>query len=145
MQNVIQYLQNRAEVIFRVMLSLIFIIAGGNHLFATSAVSARLADTGLGALLISVISAELLVILAGIALVVGGLGLLLGFKTRWAALGLLLVLIPITITVQLQGLQTLGPLFKNIALMGALIHFVANGSTCYAIDNITSRKLHTQT
>lgn len=140
MQYLIQLFQDRTEVTFRVMLSLIFIVAGGNHLFATSAVTGRLRNTDLGGWLATLLSAELLVLLAGIGLIAGGLSLLLGFKTRLAALSLFLIIIPITVVIQLQGLHTLGPLFKNIGLMGGLIHFMANGSKTYALDNIIAKK-----
>lgn len=139
MQYLIQFFQVRAEVIFRVMLSLIFIVAGANHLFATSAVSNRLQNSDLGAWLSTYFSAELLVLLAGIGLMIGGLSLILGFKTRLAALILFLIIIPITLVIQLQGLHTLGPLFKNIGLAGGLIHFISNGSKTFALDNITEK------
>lgn len=140
MQHFIQHSQKKAEGFFRVMLSLIFIVAGGNHLFATSAVSGRLQNSELGAWLTTYFSAELLVLLAGIGLLAGGLSLLLGFKTRLVALSLFLIIIPITIVIQLQGLHTLGPLFKNIGLMGGLIHFMANGSSHYSADHYLAKK-----
>ncbi|NGP87662.1 DoxX family protein [Fodinibius halophilus] len=130
----------KAEIIFRIMLSLIFIIAGSNHLFATSAVSRRLQNSDLGTWLTTYLPPELLVLLAGIGLIVAGFFLLLGFKTRLAESVLLLIIIPITIVIQLQGLHTLGPLFKNIGLMGALIHFMANGSTHYSTDHYLSNE-----
>jgi len=140
MQYFIQRPKKKAEGIFRIMLSLIFIVAGGNHLFATSAVSVRLQNSDLGAWLTTYFSAELLVLLAGIGLVTGGLSLLLGFQTRLAALSLFLIIIPITIVIQLQGLHTIGPLFKNIGLMGGLIHFIANGSAHYSADHYLANK-----
>lgn len=136
MQYLIQFIQHRSEVLFRVMLSLIFIVAGGNHLFATSAVSTRLQNSDLSSWLTAYFSPDLLVVLAGLTLMVGGLALLLGFQSRRAALLLLLTIIPITVVIQLQGMHTLGPLFKNVGLMGGLIHFGANGSTNYALDNV---------
>ena len=140
MQHFIQRPKKKAEGIFRIMLSLIFIVAGGNHLFATSAVSGRLQNSDLGAWLTTYFSAELLVLLAGIGLVTGGLSLLLGLQTRLAALSLFLIIIPITIVIQLQGLHTIGPLFKNIGLMGGLIHFMANGSAHYSADHYLANR-----
>lgn len=72
---------------------------------------------------------ELLVLLSGIAMLLAGLSFLVGFRTRWAAVILLAVLIPITITVQVGQANTLGPLFKNVAIMGGLLFFIINDFT----------------
>jgi len=37
-----------------------------------------------------------------------------------------LVLIPITLTIQVGQVQTMGPLFKNIGLAGGLLFFAMN-------------------
>ncbi len=69
---------------------------------------------------------ELLVILSGIAMLVAGLAFLVGFQTRWAAVILLAVLIPITLTIQVGQANTMGPLFKNLAIIGGLLFFILN-------------------
>lgn len=141
MQIFILFLEKYSVLIFRIMLSLIFIVAGGNHLFATSVVSSPLVNTDPGKWLTTYIPAELLVILAGIGLLLGGLTLLTGYKTRWAALNLLLIIIPITMVIQTQGFHTVGPFFKNVGLMGGLIYFLARGSSTYGLDNIKALKI----
>ncbi|HET9487317.1 MAG TPA: DoxX family membrane protein, partial [Chryseosolibacter sp.] len=70
--------------------------------------------------------AGILVTATGIGLLAGGLLLLLNRYTRIAAMLLFLLLIPITVSVQLQGWSTSGPLFKNIAIAGALLFFINN-------------------
>lgn len=145
MQNLISYFRSYSEFVFRAMLSLIFIVAGGNHVFATSAVKERLLNTNLGHWLVSYIPADLLIIMAGAGLCIGGLALLLGFKTKWAALGLLAIIIPITLVVQTQGVHTLGPLFKNVGLTGGLIYFWANGSAQIALDTFITPTVLTKT
>ncbi|HLR31764.1 MAG TPA: hypothetical protein VK074_04705, partial [Fodinibius sp.] len=77
---------------------------------------------------------DFLVIPSGIIMVLAGIALIVGYHTQKAALLLILILIPITITVQTQGLHTLGPLFKNIGLLGGLIYFSANGSCPHSLD-----------
>lgn len=69
-----------------------------------------------------------LALLSGAVLLVGGIFLLTGIYTRWAAITLLLVLIPITVSVQLGNGLMHGPLWKNIALAGGLIFFIINHS-----------------
>lgn len=80
------------------------------------------------------------VFLSGVVLVAGGLGLFFGSKTRLSSLVLIAVLIPITVTIQLEGAQTLGPLFKNIAILGGLIYFAYSGiGQGLGIDAVTLR------
>ena len=127
-----------SEAVFRILLSLIFLVAGANHLLAPDKVAAKLVAAPLAYLATSWASPVLLVKLAGLALVVGGLGLVTGTFTRWAAGLLMAVLIPITITVQV-GPDSVGPLFKNIAIFGALVYFAANGASAFSIDAALAR------
>jgi putative oxidoreductase len=57
--------------------------------------------------------------------------LLAGAHTRLAALALAACLVPITVTIQLAPGQ-MGPLFKNVALLGGLAHFAFAGATSHA-------------
>jgi len=75
------------------------------------------------------------VLLAGAALFLGGLGLLLGYRTCWAAVLLILVVISITITIQI-GCSTLGSLFKNVAVIGGLLVFATHGAGTYSLDEL---------
>lgn len=129
-----KHMQNISFVVLRTMSSLIFITAGLNHLFQTAAATARLEQATLGYLATWVAPAETLIILSGMGLLVGGLLLLAGFKTRLAALLLLALLIPITVTVQVADAG--GPLFKNIALLGVLFFFLVNGAAHYSVDQL---------
>ena len=122
-----------ATALFRGMLSLIFLVAGTGHVLNTGHIVGRLLEAQYGFLATAIAPARPLVLLAGAALLVGGLGLLLGFRTRWAAGLLILVVLPITITIQI-GRPTLGPLFKNVAIMGALLFFATHGAGPYSVD-----------
>ena len=124
----------------RVMGSLIFITAGFNHLFQTEQAAARLEKASFGFLATSVASPELLVLLSGTGLLAGGFLLLAGYQTRKAALLLFFILIPITITMQMGSMATMGPLFKNIAIMGILLFFAANGSVYFGLDQYLSKR-----
>lgn len=121
-------------LLMRVMLSGIFFIAGTNHLLLTDKIVGRLQNAALKEFALFLGPPDLLVVTAGIFMLIGGLALLSGFLTRWAAIGLLLIVVPITITIQIGQWATAGPLFKNIAMMGALLFFAINGSVRYGMD-----------
>ncbi len=126
--------QRYSLLVFRILLSLIFITAGTKHILQPDAIIGRLSTVEYGQLLASFLPLELLVIPSGIAMVLAGMALIIGYQTRKAAFVLILILIPITITVQAQGMHTMGPFFKNIGLLGGLIYFSAHGSCKYSFD-----------
>ncbi len=132
--------QRTSRLIFRVMLSGIFLVAGSNHLLRHDAILGRLEQAPLGWLATAIAPPDVLVYLAGIGLLVGGLSLFAGFATRWAALGLMLIVIPITVTVQIGSIRTLGPLFKNIGLMGGLLYFFTHGAKAPSVDALLSNE-----
>ncbi|PAP75106.1 DoxX family membrane protein [Rubrivirga marina] len=121
------------EAAFRVLLSLIFLVSGATHLLRPEAVAARLDGAPFAHVATALAPSTSLVLLAGVALLAGGLALLVGYRTRAAALGLIAVLVPITLTVQLAP-EALGPLFKNVAILGGLVFFAAHGSEGYSAD-----------
>ena len=71
--------------------------------------------------------------LSGAIFVPAGVALAMGFMTRLSSVALFITLVPITITMHLAPGHA-GPLFKNIAILGALVHFFFNGSGAFAID-----------
>ena len=119
---------NKSVVILRIMLSLIFIIASTSHFFNTEKTLDRIENATLGFLGNILGSPETAVILSGIVMLVAGISLLIGFKSRIAAIVLIAVLIPITLTVQVGQMTTLGPLFKNVAILGGLLFFSINSN-----------------
>lgn len=125
--------EQTTALVFRVFTSLIFIVAGAQHLARPDAVAARLVAAPFGHWAVAVAPAHLLVLLTGGALLGGGLALLAGLGTRFAAALLMATLVPITVTVQLGG-ESLGPLFKNVAIFGALLHFVVTGGGRLSAD-----------
>lgn len=118
-------------VILRMMLSGIFIVASLNHLLNVEKTVTRIEQANFGTIGQILGSPEVAVIASGIVMLIAGLALLIGFKTKWAAILLILVLIPITFTIQVGQAQTMGPLFKNIGLAGGLLFFALNDFNFY--------------
>lgn len=116
-----------ADLAFRILFSLIFIVAGAGHFAQHEAMLDRLRQSPWFELVSALGSPSAMLYASGATLLVGGLALLLGYRTRLAALVLLATLVPITVSVHLAP-GHVGPLFKNIALMGGLLHFAAHGS-----------------
>ncbi len=106
---------------FRVLTSLIFITAGIGHLFNPGKVLKRLEDSTIYEWWPMPSLFLLAVMVSGIIMLAGGISLIVNFRVKWAAAALLLMLIPITLSVQLENLDELGPFFKNVAISGSLI------------------------
>lgn len=116
----------RSISVLRIMLSGIFLIAGVNHVAFPGHVAKRLMASPVYENMLFFMNGQILVMATGIGLLAGGIFLLLNRFTRQAAILLLLLLIPITVSVQLQGWSTAGPLFKNVAIAGGLLFFIMN-------------------
>ncbi|WP_215223946.1 DoxX family membrane protein [Echinicola shivajiensis] len=114
--------------VLRILLSGIFLVASINHLMEVEAIKKRIGAAAFKDLAYFFGEPETLIILSGVIMLLAGILLLLGINTRWSSLVLLLVLLPITITIQIGQISTLGPLFKNIAIMGGLLFFIINPS-----------------
>lgn len=135
-----KYNEKTVYTIFRLLFSLIFIVAGAGHIFATDKMAAKIINAPLAPYLELFMPIPMHVFLAGIVLLIGGIGLMLGSWTKASALALIMVLIPITLTAQLSGPEFVGPLFKNIALIGGLIYFAYFGSNGWHFDKLEHRQ-----
>ena len=118
---------NRRSIhLLRILVSGIFIVAGSSHLFKVEQTIKRIEKANFKGIAYLFGEPHWLIIASGMVMLVGGLLFLYGYKTRIMAIILISVLIPITLTVQVGQITTLGPLFKNIAILGALLFFVIN-------------------
>ena len=129
-----EQLRSWFDPVFRVATSLIFIVGGIGHFAAHDSMLERMAESPWRDAVAMIGDPSWLLWLSGAVFVVFGISLALGFLTRISALLILITLIPVTISVHFAP-GHMGPLFKNIAIMGALLYFYANGPGRFAIDN----------
>lgn len=119
----------------RFLVALIFLLSGVGKLFGFSDTAQMMAGAGFPA------PTFFLVCAIAIELVAGAL-LLTGYKTGHAAAALIVFLIPATIIFHASGIldpvhgqeQMINTL-KNLAILGALLKFAADGAGAFALDN----------
>jgi uncharacterized membrane protein YphA (DoxX/SURF4 family) len=119
----------------RFLVALIFLISGAGKIFGFAQTSEMMEKAGFP-------FASLFLTGAIVFEIVGGLSLLFGYKTRIGASLLIAFLIPATLIFhaaavgdparsQMETIQV----FKNLAILGALIKFWADGAGAFAVDN----------
>lgn len=123
----------RAELAFRALTSLIFIIGGLGHFGRHQMMLDRMEESPWRDTVNVIADPSLLLWLSGAAFVVFGIALALGFMTRLSALVILVTLLPITFFTHVAP-DHIGPLFKNIAIMGALLLLMAKGGGAWSLD-----------
>ncbi len=126
--------QNFADPVLRVSVSLIFIISGAGHFFAHDEMLARVEDSPWLGIVAGIGDPSFLLWVSGIIFILAGTALALGWMCRFAALALFFTLVPITLAIHIAP-GHVGPLFKNVALLGALFYIFARGPGRYALDN----------
>ena len=119
-------ISRRSIQLLRVLVSGIFLVAGTNHLLNIEKTAKRIEQASFKGIAHFFGEPNWLIILSGIVMVAAGFLFLIGYKTKWAAITLMMVLVPITLTVQVGQITTLGPLFKNIAILDGLLFFILN-------------------
>jgi putative oxidoreductase len=136
---------NYLHPVSRAFVALIFIISGLGKVAAFAAVAGMMGGAGF--------PAPSLFLLAAITIeIVGGTLLLLGWQTRPAVIALIIFLIPATIVFHVlpmsaggQAMQTqMVEVLKNLAIMGALLKFLADGAGEFALDNVQVRRVATR-
>jgi putative oxidoreductase len=126
--------QNAILLLGRILIALLFVPTGWGKLTGFSGTVAYIAKAG----------APLPEVDAAIGIfceLILGLCLLLGFRTRWAALGLAIFVVVITpifhhywdIPAAMVGMQKLN-FFKNWAITGGLLAFAAFGGGAFGVD-----------
>lgn len=129
------------DPLFRVLTSLIFIIGGLGHFGQHKVMLDRMEESPWQPVVKMIGDPSMLLWMSGIAFVIAGVTLALGWMTRASALVLFVTLVPVTIAVHVvPDTSHVGPLFKNIAIMGALLFFWARGPGAYALDTRSAHK-----
>jgi putative oxidoreductase len=88
---------------------------------------------------------EILLVPSILVLLAGGVMLLIGWKARWAALALIIFMIPATLyfhsfwSPEAQFVNQFHHFFKNLAIIGTLFVFMGMGSGGMSIDKPDSR------
>lgn len=121
------------DPVFRVTTSLIFIVGGLGHFAAHDYMLERMAESPWRDVVGMIGDPSWLLWLSGGVFVIFGITLALGYLTRISALLIFVTLVPVTIAVHIAP-GHVGPLLKNVAIMGALLYFYANGPGRFAID-----------
>jgi len=128
-----------SDLIFRFALSLIFIVGGLGHFVQHQQMLERMAESPWARLIEAAGNPSLLLWLSGVVFVAAGSALAAGLAVRLSALALFVTLIPITVTIHIAPGHA-GPFFKNVAILGALVHFFFNGSGAYALDRLRASR-----
>ena len=120
----------------RFLVALIFIMSGVGKIFGFAQTAEMMEKVGFPA-------ASLFLTGAIVFELVGGLSLLFGYKARFGASLLILFLIPATLIFHVSALGDpaktqleMIQVFKNLAILGALIKFWADGAGAFALDNL---------
>lgn len=121
------------DPIFRVLTSLIFIIGGLGHFGQHQEMLARMAESPWHGLVVRIGDPSILLWLSGGIFVVFGITLAVGLLTRLSALLIFVTLVPVTIAIHVAP-GHVGPLFKNIAILGALLLLYVRGPGTFALD-----------
>ena len=123
----------KSDLVFRITISLIFIVGGLGHFGEHQYMLDRMATSPWVDVVNSIGDASVLLWISGAVFVTAGIALAVGYKIRLAALALFVTLVPITLAIHVAP-GHMGPFFKNIAILGALIHFFFREPGRYALD-----------
>lgn len=117
-----QFVAKFGPLVGRVLLAIIFIIAGWNKLTGFEGTAGYMASKGLP-------FTEVLLVLTILIELGGGLLLLLGWQARWAALAIFLFLIPVSVIFHpfWANPEEFHSFFKNLAIMGGMAYVVSHG------------------
>ncbi len=119
----------------RFLMAFFFIASGAGKVFAFQPSAGILASIGFP-------NPQLFLIAMIVIEIGGGLGLLFGFGTRYVSVALIVFMILATIVIHaplisdpVSGPDQIIHIIKNIAIIGGLFKFVADGGGAFSVDN----------
>lgn len=129
MNGACQLLKQYGPLLGRILLALIFILAGYSKIGGFADYAEIMGGKGLPL-------AEVLLILTILIELGGGLMILLGFQARWAALAFFLWLIPVTLVFHpfWADPAEYNSFMKNLAIMGGMVYVMTYGSGPYSLS-----------
>ena len=116
-----RWLARGSDAIFRVALSLIFVVGGVGHFVELDYMLARIDESPWAELVKRIGDPAILLQLSGAAFIMFGLLLAIGQFKRISALVLFVTLVPVTLAIHIAP-GHMGPLLKNVAILGALLY-----------------------
>ena len=122
-------------LIGRVALATLFVTFGWMKIASFSAMSGYAASSG-------VPMPDIAIWISIVIELLGGLMIVFGFKTRWAAFALIVFVIVATayFHMNFSDPNQLTMFFKNIAIIGGLLLLKANGPGNYSLDAVMMKK-----
>jgi putative oxidoreductase len=131
--------QASMQLVGRVLLGVLFLVAGIRKTMGFAASVAYMTKAGLP-------MADQLLVLAVILEIGGGLLLILGWKTRWVAIALLIFVAIVTPIFHAfwtfeppQLANQLNHMLKNLAIIGGLLYVVVHGAGAFSVDARSTR------
>ncbi len=122
----------------RILLALIFVISGFNKLIGFEGTAGYIASKGLPLPQLAAAGAIAVELIGGILLVIG-------WQTRWAATAIFLFLIPTTLLFHPFWAVTAGKqmetiqFMKNLCIMGGMLYVMAYGAGPFSLDNRSAK------
>lgn len=132
--------QKLLNPVARVLIAFIFVASGAGKVFAFDATAVLMSSVGFP-------MPKLFLVGAIVIEIVGGIALMLGFGTRYAAASLIVFLVPATVMFHIafiadpaSGQEQIAHTLKNIAIAGGLLKFVVEGGGALSLDRRYERK-----
>ena len=133
-------IKHYAPLAGRILMSVIFLLSAYGKITAFAPTAANMASRGMP-------MAETLLVCAIVIEIVGATLLVIGWKTEWAALALIVFLVPATLYFhnywtfpQEQVRNQRNHFMKNLTILGALVFVIGMGAGPLSIDNRGGRR-----